>query len=113
MRRPLLCSNYVWLLAHGLPNAERRCVHIEQSYLLTAAASQTVDAEGSEQPCLFGGDQIWPHAERRSILNVLDLFHALRNHCIVHGLLQIPRRETEQEIVRCWVSRSSHSALLP
>jgi len=39
MWRPMLCTNYVWLLPHGLPNAKRRCVHIEQSYLLTAVAS--------------------------------------------------------------------------
>ncbi len=75
----------VRLLAHIPPDTQRCGVHVEQSNLLSAVASQTVDAESGQQARLPGSDQIWAHAHRWSILNLLHLVGALRNYRIVHG----------------------------
>lgn len=100
MRRSNLRTNDPGRFPHLFPDPNRRRIHIKQSYLLAALSPETIDADSRQESPLPGPGQVRPHADGRSIFDVLYVFHALRDNLIVRHWQCIFRDAPFEKIVR-------------
>jgi hypothetical protein len=98
-RRASLSTNNLGRLSHLLPNPNCRRIHIEQSHLLAALSSKTVDADCRQESRLSGIGQVWSHAYGWGILNAPHVLRSLRNDLIVQRRGGVFRYKVTQKIV--------------
>jgi hypothetical protein len=99
-KRASLRTNNLGRLSHLLPNPNCRRMHIEQSHLLAALSSKTVDADCRQGSRLSRSGQVRSHTYGRCILNVPHILRCLRNDLIVQRRGGVFRHKVTQKIVR-------------